>query len=149
MRSGKAPEISGQSAQDLASRLSADSARLAALVTQLQAMLNKAEGDLKMSQTTVQTLSSQLTTRTSNAADNAALNQQLKAALSQSSAAENQLQSLRQQFAGAPTTAQMEAILKERDTLRSQVVQLNAELRKAESDAPGKEADPQPEKSGQ
>ena len=149
MGSGNTPGIIGQSPQDLASRLSADSARLATLVTQLQAMLNKVQGDLKMSQTTVQTLSSQLTTRTSNAADNAALNQQLKAALSRSSAAENQLQSLRQQFAGAPTTAQMEAILKERDTLRSQVVQLNAELRKGESDAPGKEADPQPEKSGQ
>ncbi len=149
MGSGNTPGINGPSPQDLAIRLSADSAKLATLVTQLQAMLNKVQADLKLSQTTVQSLSSQLTARTSNAADNAALNQQLKAALSRSSASENQLQSLRQQFAGAPTTAQMEAILKERDALRSQVVQLSAELSKGESDAPGKEADPQPEKSGQ
>ena len=150
MRSENTPGISsGESPQELARRLSADSTRLATLVTQLQTMLSKVQSDLKMSQTTVQTLSGQLATKTGNAADNTALKQQLNAALSRASAAESQLQSLQQQFAGAPTAAQMEAVLQERDTLRSQVAQLNEKISKGGSDNPGKEPDPQPEKSGQ
>jgi len=150
MGSGTSLVVSGgQSPQDLASRLSADSARLATLVTQLQTMLSKVQGDLKMSQTTVQTLSSQLATRTSSTADNTALKQQLRAALTRASATESQLQSLQQQFAGAPTATQMEAVLKERDTLRSQVALLNEELSKGASGTTGKGSDPQPEKPGQ
>lgn len=150
MRWKNTPGISsGESPQELARRLSADSTRLATLVTQLQTMLSKVQSDLKMSQTTVQTLSGQLATKTGNAADNTALKQQLNAALSRASAAESQLQSLQQQFAGAPTAAQMEAVLQERDTLRSQVAQLNEKISKGGSDNPGKEPDPQPEKSGQ
>ncbi len=138
-----------QSPQDLASRLSADSARLATLVTQLQAMLSKAQSDLRMSQTTVQTLSSQLATRTGSAADSAALKQQLSAALTRASSAESQLQTLQQQFAGAPTAAQMESVLRERDTLRSQLARLNEELGKGGSDATSEGPGPQPEKPAQ
>ena len=87
-------------------------------------MLNKVQSDLAKSQTTVRTLSNQLATETNNSADNATLKQQLDVARTRSNAAESQLQSLQQQFAGAPTAAQMEAVLKERDTLRSQLTRL-------------------------
>ncbi|MED5419545.1 MAG: hypothetical protein VYA27_12635, partial [Verrucomicrobiota bacterium] len=56
--------------------------------------------------------------------DNSTLKQHLPVARTRANAAESQLQSLQQQFAGAPTTAQMEAVLKERETLRSQLTQL-------------------------
>ncbi|MBT44331.1 MAG: hypothetical protein HRU37_07885 [Roseibacillus sp.] len=123
--SGNSPVPSrGETPRGLANRLSTDSARLAGLVTRLQAMLNKVQSDLAKSQTTVRTLSNQLATETNNSADNATLKQQLDVARTRSNAAESQLQSLQQQFAGAPTAAQMEAVLKERDTLRSQLTRL-------------------------
>ena len=123
--SGNGPATSsGESPRDLANRLSTDSARLAGLVTRLQAMLSKVQSDLAKSQTAVRTLSNQLATETSNSTDNAALKQHLNVARTRANAAESQLQSLQQQFAGAPTTAQMEAVLKERETLRSQLTQL-------------------------
>ncbi len=137
---------SGETPRDLANRLSADSARLAGLVTRLQAMLNKAHSDLAKSHTTVRTLSNQLATETSNSTDNAALKQQLDATRTQARAAGNQLQSLQQQFAGAPTAAQMEAVLKERDTLRSQLTQLRGQIsRRGAADPVEKEPDTQPE----
>ncbi len=123
--SGNSPAISsGESPRDLANRLSTDSARLAGLVTRLQAMLSKVQSDLAKSQTAVRTLSNQLATETSNSTDNSTLKQHLNVARTRANAAESQLQSLQQQFAGAPTTAQMEAVLKERETLRSQLTQL-------------------------
>ena len=123
--SGNGPATSsGESPRDLANRLSTDSARLAGLVTRLQAMLSKVQSDLAKSQTAVRTLSNQLATETSNSTDNSTLKQHLNVARTRANAAESQLQSLQQQFAGAPTTAQMEAVLKERETLRSQLTQL-------------------------
>ena len=109
------------SPHDLASRLATDSARLAELVTELQANMGALQRELRMSQTTVHSLSSQLATRTGESAENTGLRQQLDSALKRADTAELQLRSLQQQFAGAPTAAQMDALLKERDNLRSKV----------------------------
>ena len=63
--------------------------------------------------------------RQSESTANTGLRQQLDSALKRGDAAELELQSLRQQFAGAPTAAQMEALLKERDSLRSRLNSLS------------------------
>ena len=113
------------SPRDLASRVATDSAKLSELVTQLQAAVGRLQNELKMSQTTVHSLSNQLAIRTSESTANTGLRQQLDSALKRGDAAELELQSLRQQFAGAPTAAQMEALLKERDRLRSRLNSLS------------------------
>jgi chromosome segregation ATPase len=113
------------SPRDLASRVATDSAKLSELVTQLQAAVGRLQNELKMSQTTVHSLSNQLAIRASESTANTGLRQQLDSALKRGDAAELELQSLRQQFAGAPTAAQMEALLKERDSLRSRLNSLS------------------------
>jgi len=125
---------SGESPRDLANRLSTDSTRLARLVTRLQAMSSKVQSDLAKSQTTVRNLSNQLAAETSNSIDNSTLKQQLNVARTRANAAESQLQTLQQQFSGAPTAAQMEAVLQERDALRSQLTQLRGQTSRTGTD---------------
>ena len=129
------------SPRDLASRVATDSARLSELVTQLQAAVGRLQQELKLSQTTVHSLTNQLAIRTSESAESTGLRQQLDTALKRGDAAELQLRSLREQFTGAPTAAQMDALLKERDSLRSRISSLSKPLSEPEAlNAPEKEA---------
>lgn len=131
--SGATFSSSGESPQDLANRLSADSNKLAGLVTQLQAMLSTAQRDLKSSQTTVANLSSQLAASTNSAAENATLRQQLNNSLAQAAASSSALQSMQQQYAGAPTSAQLAAAHQERDAARTEIARLTQQLLGTES----------------
>ena len=116
----------GDTPGDLATRLSADSAALASLATQLQTMLRTAQANLKTSQDTVRNLSNQLAAISNSATENATLRQQLSATLARAATAESQLRSLQEQATGSPSAAQMESAVQERDALRAQLAQLKA-----------------------
>ena len=116
----------GETADDLAARLSTDAAKLAASTTQLQAMLGTAQANLKDSQDTVRNLSSQLAAASNSIVENSTLRQQLTAALGRATTAEKQLQSLQQQPGDSASAAQLESLRQERDTLRIRLAQLEA-----------------------
>lgn len=131
---------SGQSPQALAHRLSADSSTLAGLVSQLQALLSKAQNDLKLANGTVQTLSTQLATSSNSVTENSQLKTQLATAQSRATNAESHLASLQQQLAKSPSSAQMESVLRERDEAvktresnRQQIAQLNEQIKTMEA----------------
>ena len=113
-----------ESPAQLATRLSTESSQLAALVSQLQASVESLGRELRMSQTTVRSLSSQLASATNATIDTDDLRGQLTDALSRATAAENRLMQMQKQSAGAPTQDQLETLLAERDQLRSLVAQL-------------------------
>lgn len=114
----------GETPENLAARLSSDSARLASLATQLQTMLTTAQANLKTSEDTVRNLSNQLAAHGSTTTANVALKQQLTAALTRAATAESQLQALQTETPASPPAAQMESVLRERDTLRTRLKQL-------------------------
>tara|TARA_Y100001933_G_C18986307_1_gene558635 strand:- start:934 stop:1569 length:636 start_codon:yes stop_codon:yes gene_type:complete len=113
-----------ESPAQLATRLSTESSQLAALVSQLQASVESLGRELRISQTTVRSLSSQLASATNATIDTDDLRGQLTDALSRATAAEKRLLQLQKQSAGAPTQDQLEILLAERDQLRSMVAQL-------------------------
>ncbi len=113
-----------ESPAQLATRLSTESSQLAALVSQLQVSVESLGRELRISQTTVRSLSSQLASATNATIDTDDLRGQLTDALSRATAAEKRLLQLQKQSAGAPTQDQLEILLAERDQLRSMVAQL-------------------------
>ena len=113
-----------ESPAQLATRLSTESSQLAALVSQLQASVESLGRELRISQTTVRSLSSQLASATNATIDTDDLRGQLTDALSRATAAENRLMQMQKKSAGAPTQEQLETLLAERDQLRSLVAQL-------------------------
>lgn len=124
--SNDTPNVNRESPAQLATRLSSESSQLATMVGQLQTSLETLQGDLQMSQTTVRSLSGQLANAVDATVDNDDLRRQLDEALSRASAAEARLKVLQQRSAEAPTEEQLEALLQERDQLRSLVDQLRS-----------------------